>query len=990
MKSNFSNLKNLRSMRRLGALLFAFGLAGCTQVRADIAPPKPTLTLDFENGVDGVGADGQTIKATVEGKAILEDGKFGKAFKSGEESGYLHFPTKGIVSTQAGTVEMWVMPIDWSGDEQKFHTFFRARGNGDLHFYKFYRSSLGLVFLTNAGDGALNNFASKNIDSWKPGEWHHIAITWSPLLKVIYVDGKRIAAGVPDLPKSLNNDFRLGDHPFEVKAEPRTSQSLVDNIRIYDRVLSPEVIEAHFEGDYKKTTPLNDESAKLDFTVEENRLKPNIILTGADVNTRTARADIAIMQGDKVIEQQKNLPFDGIIATADFPTDIAAGEYTLRAALHDPDGTSVGTLEQPMTVPSRAWMNNTIGEEKKVLAPWTPLEVKPNATGFSVFCWGREYRFGDGLLPMQIVAKGESLLQSPMSLQVVNGGAPLQWKMARARVKDASGYEVNVVGSATAATPQGNVTVETNIHLEYDGLMVVTLKFQAPPAFKPNMVRLDMPVREQNAIYRHGWDARNKPFSGSLPEGTGVIQHEAFIPAAWLGDNERGLFWFCESAQFWPNWKDENAFEMRRENGAVTMRLNLVNNQALPENGNFQFGLQATPVKPLPANWRNMRTAPTQTANIDIYWPTRAPNSMKFYGYAGARDPQLFQERVDKSHANGIKAVPYSALNALSGAAPEWKWFGKDWDVKAGDYGSSDVVAVGAPFHYTSPTQESWRDFVIWNNKRFMEKYGLDGFYHDLTYPWAWAVPSANTGWFDGKEWQKTYPMLAYRELYRRNYAMVKGIKPDAFLMGHMSSRVNIPVLAYEDAYLNGETFRTRLIGKDSYMDVMSLDEWRVEYTGRQWGVVPFILPEFDPAHYKVAQPTRGLAALVMLHDTNVWSAFSAHSVWNQMRKELDAFGFVQSTFIPYWDKTPPATTEMKDVYVSVYKRDDGRALAIVGNTSKEARTGTITLNAKRLGLDTAPVVSWPDKKAVKRNGDTIDVSVPGLDYRMLLIGKAP
>jgi hypothetical protein len=984
-------MRKLFSLQVMSLVVAVFSLviSARAQDAAGVLPPPPTLLLDFENGVAGVGRDGQTIAPRVEGKAEFQDGKFGKAFVSGPGAGYLHFPTAGVVSKQAGTVEMWVMPIDWSGDDEEFHMFFKVSGDGMIYLYKYYRSILGMLLLSNGGGDKRNRLTYKNVDDWKPGQWRHIAATWTPHRQALYIDGELARAGIPELPQSLDNEFLIGDHPFQANV-PRTSRSLIDSVRIYDRALSPEVIAAHAAGDFSKTTPLSDTSAQLDFTVSDNRILPTITLIGADIDTRQSRVEFSVMQGGKEVKQQTGRTFDGVIAAADFADDLAPGEYVLRAVVRDAKGQSLGALNRPLTVPSREWMNNTLGEEKKVLPPWTPLVVQQNAAGFSVHCWGREYRFGDGLLPLQIIAKGEPLLQSPLRLGVLSGGKPLSWKAERAKVKDASDYEVNIIGSAVAQTPQGQVRVESNLHLEYDGLMVVTLKFQSSPNWKPGAVNLEIPVRADNALYRHGWQSDLKPFSGSLPPGTGVLQNGAFLPAAWLGDNERGLFWFCESAQFWPNWKSENAFQIARENSAVTMRLNLLNGQEPPTDWSFQFGLQATPVKPLPADWRKWRLSPAPRATAELIWPTTAPDSMQQYGYAQARDPQAFKKRVDALHAEGKAAIPYSVLNGLSGATPEWKWFGKDWDVQAGDYGSSDVVKVGSPLHYTSPTQESWRDFVVWKNRQFFKDNNLDGIYHDLTYPWAWAVPSANTGWFDGKEWHKTHPMLAYRELYRRHYASLKALKPDAFLMGHMSSRINIPVLAYEDAMLNGETLLTPLKGKNSYMDVISLDQWRAEYTGRQWGVMPFLLPEFDAVQREKVQPTRGLAALTMLHDVTPWPIWSNAKVWAGMFDALDAFGYVQSEFIPYWDAAPPATTDMKDVYVSVYKRADGRALAIVGNTSKEARTGTVTLNAKRIGLPTAGVLSWPDKKPLVQNGDKIELSVPGLDYQMLLIGKAP
>jgi hypothetical protein len=965
----------------------ALGLMSCANA-AELAPTVPTLTLEFEDGVNGIGRDGRTIAPRVEGKAEFVEGKFGKAFQSGPGAGYLYFPAPGLVRPQSGTVEMWVQPIDWSGDEKSFHSFFRATGKGELHLYKYF-NEFGLLFLANDGQPkSPNRLALKNVDSWKPGQWHHIAATWSAARQELYIDGERVASVAPLLPRSLDKEILIGDHFFN-PAIKRTSQSLIDRVRIYDRVLSPEVIAAHFAGDYDKTTPLSNQSAALDYDVAraEKKLTTRLMLLGADVDTQNTRVDFSIAQDERVAAQQKNRPFNGTVASADFSIGIPPGEYSLRATLHDAGGQNIGTVSRSLTIPSLEWMNNTIGKEKRVLPPWTPLEVQKNADGFSVKSWGREYRFGAVILPLQITAKGEPLLQSPVTLGVLADGKNLQWTNVRAEVKDASGYEVNITGSAEAATPQGRVLAETTVHIEYDGLMWLTLKLQAPPNFQPDAMTLDIPMREQNAIYRHNWNGEHgsKYNSGALPAGTGVLQKNAFQPLSWLGDNERGLFWFVETAQNWPNWKSEEAFQLRRENNTITTHLDLLRGQALPANWTFEFGLQATPVKPLPSDWRKWRLSSAPRPTVVVPWPSDNPDSTRYFGYPEARNAAEYQKMLDANHAKGLAVAPYLLLNGLSGAAPEWKWFNKEWDIKSGELGGSE-----AWLQHMTPTADGWQDFIIWKTKQFTDRFKVDGVYHDLSHVYGWAVPNANTGWQDGNEWHKTYPVRAYRELYRRNYALFKGKNPNSFLWAHNSPFLVIPMLAYEDAYLSGETLLGPLKGKDSYMDVMSLDQWRTEYTGRQWGVIPFILPEFRDEKMRATQPTRGLAALVMLHDTSVWPIWSNAAVWVPMFNALDAFGYMDSKFIPYWQSTPPATTDMKDVYISVYKRNDGRALAIVGNTSKEARSGSVTLNAKAIGLDTAGVLSWPDKQSLAQKDGKIEIAVPALDYRMLLIGKAP
>ena len=102
---------------------------------------------------------------------------------------------------------------------------------------------------------------------------------------------------------------------------------------------------------------------------------------------------------------------------------------------------------------------------------------------------------------------------------------------------------------------------------------------------------------------------------------------------------------------------------------------------------------------------------------------------------------------------------------------------------------------------------------------------------------------------------QTSYPVLATRSLYRRIYAAVHAAKPDAILLGHMSGKMWIPVLAYEDCYLDGENFMSQI--KESYLDIMPLEMFRAEFVGRQWGLQAFFIPEFDSKARAKVTPTQ-------------------------------------------------------------------------------------------------------------------------------------
>ncbi len=997
-----------RAGRRAGA--FVVLLAGCLLATVSAhAAPKPTLSLDFDEGFDGVGTDGK-VAATLEGKPELAEGKFGKALKSGPATGYLHFPTKAILSKDAGTVEMWVCPVDWEGSEEKFHAFFDVRGQGVLYLYKYYQG--GLLMLSGPEMSGPYHSASAAISSWKPGEWHHIAGTWSGTRQCVYVDGKRIGLSVPGLPKKLGEDFLIGDNPWHIE---RTSSSLIDRVRVYDRLLSDDHIAAHFAGDYEKSVPVSEKSVDLSYTVapEAKRLSTRAEILGADTGADDAQVTFTVAPAGQPAPAGKAQAFVQSVAAAEFSlADLKPGKYELTATI-TAGGTQLARIAKPFGIPTTEWMGNALALSNKVLPPWTPMRVTSTAgpanggkgegengrTGagsptpplsrspIQVECWGRTYAFGAGPLPVQITSKGEPMLARPVALAVTSGGKALAWKPGTARVKSSSAAAAEVEGQAEADTPAGKVTLKTLTHIEYDGLMLVDFALDAPAGWKPDSVSLDVPLRPEVVLYRHRWEAAWAGPAGSLPEGTGVVDQAAFLPYAWLGDNDRGLFWFCESAEHWPNWQAKNAFETTREAGAVVMRLNLAAGQDLPRDWRWQMGFQATPVKPIPRDWRKHRLLPAPRGTVSILWPTPTKDSQTYYGYPEASDPALFEKRIADLHAKGVKAVPYSCLSFFSGASPEWHWFGEKWGMGGGDSGSSDVAAYGAVFQMICPKVRTYSDFIIWKNNEFMQRFGLDGYYHDNTHPYACSVEETGCGWKDAKgAVHPTYPILAFRDLYRRLYTLVKSANPNAFLMAHMSGKVCIPILAYEDSILDGEHFRGKV--KDSYMDMMGLDSWRAEYMGRQWGIMPYFLPEFEQETAKKVEPTRGLVGLLLLHDIQPWPIWSNPAPWNEAFDALDAFGYTDSDFIPYFDKTPPATTEMKDVYASAYKRDDGRVLMVVVNTSREERSGTIRLNGKRLGVPTDSVISWPDKAPAQRAGDVVTLMVPGQGYRMLVVAK--
>jgi hypothetical protein len=982
--------------------LFLAALTLSLSISIAHAQPVPTLSLDFEKGADGAGANGKVIAPRVEGQTEFAPGKFGQAFKSGPASGYLHFPTAGVLQTDEGTVEMWVMPIDWDENEKRFHVFFDARGRGALYLYKYI--TRGTLFLTSPDLSAVPSNAMTVTDSWQPGQWHHIAATWSQTQQRLYIDGKIVATANPKLPRSFNEEFMIGDNPWSADGGVRTTSSLIDNVRIYDRALSPEHIAAHFAGDYDKVVPLTEKSLAVqsNLAMETRLLSVALDSDGADIGANNA-VTIDVLQNDKIVATTKT-SFTHSLAKAELDlTQLAPGDYQMRATVEGAAGAALKVVKplvvREIPVLDKSWLGNKIGLDEKIPPPWTPLQVKRNGKNFSVACWGREYSFGASPLPTQITSQNQPLLAAPISLKMISGGKEISWKNGSAKIISQSDYAVDIEGRAEAGP---GVLLLTKLHLEYDGVMVVNFSLQTPPGFTPESVALEMPVREANAIYRHQNTGAWEGFSGSVPQGLGVVEKSVWTPFGWLGDNERGLFWFCETGQFWPHHQSENAYELVRSPNAVTMRLNLVQGEALPQNWNYQFGVQATPVKSVPRDWRKQRVQielPMPGANVDILWPTAGrKDAHKYFGYPEAADDAAFRERIEKAHAAGMRVIPYTTLTQMWAETPEWHFFNREWNLyRPTEKTLSEGVNYTPSFEWVTPTNKEYSDWLIWKHDQFMEKFKFDGYYQDQAHPYQTTREEAG-GWQDKNgNWQPVYPILAYRDLYRRFYKMVKENDPKGFIFLHMSGKMGIPYVAYSDAYIDGEHFRGKFKDpkNEFYTDVLPLDAMRAEYMGRQWGVAPYILPEFwnedaTPEDRADAEKPRGLMAQLMVHDISPVVLWSNPQPFKDAFNALDAFGYADAEFIGYFEKTPPATSNMKDVYVSVYKRNDGRALAIVANLSKEERSGTVTLDAKRIGVPTSGVLLWPEKTPAQREGEKIKLSLPRQSYQMLLIGQAP
>lgn len=134
-----------------------------------------------------------------------------------------------------------------------------------------------------------------------------------------------------------------------------------------------------------------------------------------------------------------------------------------------------------------------------------------------------------------------------------------------------------------------------------------------------------------------------------------------------------------------------------------------------------------------------------------------------------------------------------------------------------------------------NPKSKAWRQLINRRIVEFGKQYGMHGIYFDNSFPYGIYRPDLGYGFKSEQNQIPEYPFLAYRELYQLLYTSIKTLNPNALIITHSSGYMGMPFLAYADAYLDGEQFRG--VVEDSYSDLISLAEFRAEFTGKQWGL---------------------------------------------------------------------------------------------------------------------------------------------------------
>lgn len=617
---------------------------------------------------------------------------------------------------------------------------------------------------------------------------------------------------------------------------------------------------------------------------------------------------------------------------------------------------SAGNLFPDVSV----WLNNKLGYSDKVPAPFEDLKVEKHR----FYCWNRCYDFSNrSLLPQQVTSAGRELLAAPITFELACGGRLFDFKIDKWEIIKNTATEIDYRASAENA----DVEIEVTGHLEYDGMLYFDVVLTSDKKLSVDRFDIVFPFKKENSEFlafteSSGAGQGSKHYYGRTPEKKTSYP---FMPFFWIGDKDRGMLIFSESAKNWFREAPEKAVSVEKNANDVRLIYHVIGRKTIIDGKkDISFGIQASPVRPRPQRWRELERR-----------YTFVPTNMKFFGYVPeASDAAL---KVIKKTENTDKLTSaYTFFNNVSTSLIEYNLFFDDWkreeSQKKGEF-YLDTVA---------PNIKSWQDFVVYSYDLGRKKYGFSGVYYDL----AWPTPSKNVrhGGFINEfgRPEAKWPIMAVRSIAKRAYTEFRKHCKETLFIGHVSSNpIVLPITAFCDVLLDGEQYAGIL---HSYTEQMPEERALTEFTARQFGPPLLLLPELAKsgnANYsnKTPEPTIELIAICYLYDMMMWPLFCHPGAFAQMRTPYTKFITGSDVeFLPYWEKNHGISASNPNIKISVYRKK-GELLAAVVNLSANSENTKVVIPGKYSSV----------KDAVSGEKVSVDdLTVPAKSLRLLLFNE--
>ncbi len=482
---------------------------------------------------------------------------------------------------------------------------------------------------------------------------------------------------------------------------------------------------ADFEADYIFSPYTDQLEVMVETTIMPNALaaaerEKGAAIAAADrfaVELRDGQGATMVAGGGSVAASRGSLRLD-------LPSPFPAGDYAVDYRLLHGDQ-EVGRKTLRLTREHFPWEKNSLGLDKVVIPPFTPITVD----GLAVAVVGRRHLFGDTGLPVSITSQGTELLAGPIVLQgqvagqaaTLTSATPIQITTVEGTMMPAAhaayefakgacpppelvptdGYQATVAATGML----GALPVQVTAVVEYEGWCRFTVVLQPNGPTAVDRLDLVMPLTA-NASLMKWWRGHDPQLTGvgrippgegvlfastDLPQQAGVLN--SLTPIVYLGAPDRGLWVFVESEQGWSVDDARPLTSLVRENGQLLLKYHIVNQAveiAAPRR--FEFVLMASPARPRPPDYRRLfwkQLFSHDAAGFRLYGS--GVNGFTLYTDEDYQGLRRFIYESEGRYATGKAAQArqgapmtlYGAISSASAGMREFPTFGSAWILTA-------------------------------------------------------------------------------------------------------------------------------------------------------------------------------------------------------------------------------------------------------------------------------------------------------------------
>lgn len=620
---------------------------------------KPSFYMSF----DSKEKDASNLETNLEEKNFV-DGVKNKGYR-----GEIQLSNEnGLMDSKEGSIEFWYQPYKMDNWHNWNFSIMEARGTKDFWFKLYIQQALTrfpkplAVYFPYIGDGPGGFGVPVNLYE---GKWFHIVLNWSNRELSIYVDGKLQG-------KNINLGFPQKETVFN---SIKFLNGTFDEIYVYDRPLNDdEIYNAYWryvnpDNLIKDVKPLPAKAyswilpglKKVYYEIAPYQI-PSKEIEKIKISLMNEKGETVLTKEEKFEEKEKS--FD--------TGEIKEGQYTLIFSIKDNKSSEFKEVERKtFEKKGLAWENNNLGITDKVFSPYEPIKIK----GKNVKLVLREYEMNEFGLWNSVICKGKNILAGPIEIKGFTEKGMTKWTKKKGEFVESKDdkcvYKGNVISDP--------LEIKTTSTIEFDGCMKVEMELL--PGEKREKVEklfLEIPIKKEFAKLLHPViTGPRSNYAGKLPDGEGIIWNTSkisraeklantFIPYIWIGREEEGIAWFGENDKGYIT--DKNPYkpheakviqEIERNGEIVILRVYLINIPALIDKPTkLVFGLQASPTKPMPENWR--KKLPDLPGGLPVHpWLNFSPSNRGPYyddweaidkliesRYGARFDEKWFEERL--------------------------------------------------------------------------------------------------------------------------------------------------------------------------------------------------------------------------------------------------------------------------------------------------------------------------------------------------------